>query len=599
MFVRCIARQWDAVRKGSVCRARGAKFGYLRGVFSRTNAALCFLLGSLVIGKAAHVFAEPLVRVRAESRIELGVAHQDVGMSISGALRDELGNPLRGRVLGIEAFALEDSPSPLRNQLTTDEAGRFALELPDTEHDYRLLATFAGDSTHRGVRVERRVERARADVRLELRLPSESTLDLDATSLLIDAIAESDAGGDGISMRLSDESGRTIASGVTGPEGRLSLAVSPSAAGAPGPGLLRLESARDDRRAEAQTEARVVRRRAVFIEMRAIGEHFEAGNHLRVAGQVRTRVGPRVGVPVGLFVGERHLETVLTKASGAFEAELWIDAPPGNLTIQARSEADATGAYPAAETRLTVPIEPPRPVPMLWIAVASGLLAGLLFMIGRASRDRAELEPGTSPPENLGSSVHRARRQGRRDRHRINGRAVQARSGTPLAHASVKIVHEQAQGSCSLVCDEHGRFASPILPAGRARLLVEALGHVSTQVDLELPHRGEWTSFVVRLESLRDRALSAFRRLTMRVLPSARAWGIWTNREAREWLTQRAPTQQATLGELTSEVERACYAREVPSEAEVAQIEQAAHVIEGHISADNGRESSAETRAVR
>jgi hypothetical protein len=85
----------------------------------------------------------------------------------------------------------------------------------------------------------------------------------------------------------------------------------------------------------------------------------------------------------------------------------------------------------------------------------------------------------------------------------------------------------------------------------------------------------------------------------VRVLPSARAWGIWTNREAREWLTQRAPTQQAVLGELTREVERACYAREVPSEAEVAQIEQAAHVIEDHISADNGRESSAETRAVR
>ena len=274
------------------------------------------------------MLAEPLVRVRAESRIELGVAHQDVGMSISGALRDELGNPLRGRTLGIEAFALEDSSQPLRNQLTTDDAGRFALELADTEHDYRLLATFAGDATHRGVRVERRVERARADVRLELRLPSESTLDLDSPSLVIDAIAESDAGGDGIAMRLSDESGRTVASGVTGADGRLSLRVRPDAAGAPGPGLLRLESARDDRRAEAQTEARVVRRRAVFIEMKPLGEHFEAGNLLRVVGKVRTRVGPRVNVPVGLFAGERHLETVLTKHARRVRGRALDRCPP-------------------------------------------------------------------------------------------------------------------------------------------------------------------------------------------------------------------------------------------------------------------------------
>ena len=195
--------------------------------------------------------------------------------------------------------------------------------------------------------------------------------------------------------------------------------------------------------------------------------------------------------------------------------------------------------------------------------------------------------------------MHPARRQGRRDRHRINGKAVQARSDAPLAQASVQIVHEQPMGSCTLVSDDHGRFASPILPAGRARVLVEAPGHVATQVDLEIPHRGEWTSFVVRLESLRDRALSPFRRLTMRVLPSARAWGIWTNREAREWLAQRAPAQQVMLGKLTTEVERACYAREIPSEADVAQIEHSSLLIEGSISADNNRESAAETRTVR
>ncbi len=44
---------------------------------------------------------------------------------------------------------------------------------------------------------------------------------------------------------------------------------------------------------------RVVRRRAVFIEMKPLGEHFEAGNLLRVVGKVRTKVGPSHQGPGG------------------------------------------------------------------------------------------------------------------------------------------------------------------------------------------------------------------------------------------------------------------------------------------------------------
>jgi hypothetical protein len=568
-------------------------------VFRRSLLALLTALLPLLCAPAS-LSAEPLVRVRAESRIELGVAHQEVGMLISGALRDELGRPLSARLLALEAFADGRAGEPWRTQVSTDEAGRFFLELGDADHDYRLLATFSGDATHRGVRVERRVERARADVRLELRLPSGNILDLDAEELAIEALAESDAGGEGIAMRLSDETGRILTSGVTDDEGRLSLRIPSDRFAMPGPGLLRLESARDGRRAEAQTEARVVRRRAVYVELVPLRASFEAGGSLRIRGSVRTRVAPRAGVPLGLYASDRHLETVISKEDGTFQAELWIDAAPGPLEIRARAEADATGAYPAAEKRLQLRIEPARPIPVTWLAATALATASLLWLATRARglkllRDR-DPDEGPAP---LRSSVRPARAQGRRDRLRVNGRALDARNDAPLPAASVSIVHEDPSGRCTLRADEHGRFGSPVLPAGRARVLVEAEGYISTQTDIELPHRGEWTSFVVRLESLRDRALSPFRRLAMHALPSSRAWGIWTNREAREWLSQRTPAQRDQLTELTQEVERACYARETPSESAVAEIERVAHSIEAELPGPASSPSSAETRSVR
>jgi hypothetical protein len=130
-------------------------------------------------------------------------------------------------------------------------------------------------------------------------------------------------------------------------------------------------------------------------------------------------------------------------------------------------------------------------------------------------------------------------------------------------------------------------------------LWVQAAGFVATQTELELPHRGEWTSFEVKLESLRDRALAPFRRLALKALPSPRTWGVWTSRETREWLIKRAPHQQAALGQLTADVERACYAEETPSETDVAEIERTIANIEADGAGGNVNESASETRAVR
>ncbi len=444
------------------------------------------------------------------------------------------------------------------------------------------------------------MERARADVRLELRLHEGHVIDLDADTFAIEAVAESDAGGDGIAMRLWDETGREVARGVTDADGRLRRTIPTRMLGSPGAGLLRIESLRDARRAEAQTEARVVRRRAVTVRIEPKGDQFEAGGALSVRGEVSTREAPRAGVPVGLFAGDRHLETVVTDAHGRFETDLWIDAPEGPLAITARAEGDATGAYPSSETRLIVRVQAARPVPIGWLVVATMVLAAVLWLLSRYRTQREfEANGDEAARESLAASIRPARAQGRRDRHRVNGRTLDLRNDRPISQAEITITHEQREASCTLKSDEYGRFSSPILPPGRARLRMSAEGYVTTETDVELPHRGEWTSFVVRLESLRVRALSPFRRLSLRALPSTRAWGIWTTREAREWIAQKLPGDRADLAELTLGVERACYAPEIPSEADVAAIEARAAAVEARLDEAADPRKNVDSRTVR
>jgi len=552
---------------------------------SSVRLLVCLLFLSCAALHAAPALAEPVVRVRGESRIELGVTHADVGVSITGALRDELGAPLSGRLLALEAVPVSDPGEPWRMQLTTDGEGRFSLEIADPEHDYRLLATFAGDETHRGVRVERRVERARSDVRLELRLPFGHTIDLDAPELVVEAIAESDVGGNGVAMRLWDEAGRELGRGTTDRAGHLRVRVPTSRMGAPGAGLVRIESLRDDRRAEAQTEARVVRRRAVFLALGVRAKEIEAGQPARLHGQAYTHASdqsrqPRGVLPVGLFMGDRHLATVMTNERGEFASDLWVDAEPGPIEITARTEGDATGAYPAAEARAQLRIAPARPVPLAWLLAAAVLVFTTALISSRRrkpSLDEVEREPRVREPTE--PSISPARAHGRRDRHTVSGRVIDLRGDRGLADAEVAIVHAQPEASCVLHTDQSGRFESPALPNGRVHLRISARGYVSTEIDVDLPHRGEWSAVQIRLESLRARALAAFRALAFGSLPSPKAWGIWTTREAREWISERAPGQRSAIRQLTSDVERACYAREQPEPEAVATIERTASAV--------------------
>ncbi len=93
--------------------------------------------------------AQPRLRVRAETRLELAQERVDSGVHLRGALLDDLGLPLASRELDIEVQPADDPAALVRERLRTDREGRFSLDVPLASHrTVRLRAIFSGDENH-------------------------------------------------------------------------------------------------------------------------------------------------------------------------------------------------------------------------------------------------------------------------------------------------------------------------------------------------------------------------------------------------------------------------------------------------------------------
>jgi len=121
--------------------------------------------------------------------------------------------------------------------------------------------------------------------------------------------------------------------------------------------------------------------------------------------------------------------------------------------------------------------------------------------------------------------------------------------------------------------DAEGAFIFERVSPGEHVLRVEARGYAAEETKVLSPHRGQWSEVTVRLENLRDRVLSAYRRVALALIPSSRLWEIWTNREvlihARE-----STAEGERLTDLTHRVEDAFYASEGPTEDDVDRVSE-------------------------
>lgn len=551
----------------------------MRAIHPHRRGAACLrALGWLIVASPVPVntaWAQAEVRVRAGTRIDLH-AEQDAGTArVAGRLLDDVDRPVAGALISL-AVRERSTASRSRLTLTTDTHGAFVATFASPPDAVQVAAEYAGDAFHDPSEQAVVVDSMRAPVRIVWTPAPDRRFDLDAPAQHVAFRAESSAGGSGLAVELRDELGRVLARGQTDATGRFAVALKRGVLGAPGAGTLSARSAADGSRSEGYAEASIIRFRPSRIEA---GVQVDAGE-LRIEGLLRDTRGGLAHKAIGVFASDAHVATVWTDQAGKFV--LRRPAPRDSVNAAAvdwevRFESDAPWIGSSHSDRLRVAHTDGGTSRLTWILMSMGVSA--LLLAATRSRSRPERAAAVTPRETPGIHAAKRRRLFGTRHSEVAGQALDATRGNALPSARVEL-RAPTGLRIAVPVDARGCFASGPLPEGPWTLLVEAEGYATGAARIDVPHRGEWLDLRVHLESLRAAAERRYRPVAGVLLPEAALWYFWS---ARETLAYAEATGRfsALLTRLTERVERACYARDTPSLAELEAIAEDATTLTG------------------
>jgi hypothetical protein len=527
--------------------------------------AVCSALGS-------RALAQPSVRVRATTRVELRATPSEQGLELDGSLLDDLGAPLAGRHLDV---VIDMGASARRTQtLQTSQDGRFHALLALRADHYRTVARFAGDTQYAGSEQARDADASLSGVTLQFIEPRSLRLDLDAPKQLVRLRADSASGGAGLDLRLHDERGHQLAAGRTDANAEFRVELAADALGEPGVGRLIARSSADARRAPAEAGLEVLRFRATSLSLAARSD--PQTGRVVLEGVLRDSRSGLANKAVGLFLGADHLATIWTSQNGAFRyatADLpQSESPRPALQLQARFDTDAPWIGASRSPVVVLQLHRSTPPSPLWLMVPLALCALLLWLLSRRElQDRHEQR--VSVPER-GAGFHPSRGASlRAGSTHISGDVRDATSGRPVPTA--KLTLQTTGHTLAVAIDAAARFQSPELRAGDWTFIIEAPGYATLSGRVTVPHRGEWSDVQVSLASLRSAALLAYRPAALRALPSLELWECWTARETLD-NALRSGLASTSFVQLTEQVERAAYAEQPPNANDLVEIQRVA-----------------------
>ncbi len=317
--------------------------------------------------------ARPTVEVKARQHLVVNAKAKGLTATVSGALLDDLGIPVPGEPLTIEAEGH-------RSKVRTDGEGRFRLELdfdgPGQKHvEVRAAAT----SLRSAAESRARVEVGRTTVTLRFDAPSEVSVGAPVPVEVTASTSEGNLRGALIHLSVNDQ---PLGARATNNIGRADISLDQLA---PGLHTLKAVFKGDQGNLGAEATHSIKAMRSLVVELQATNPEPAAGEPVVLEGQV---LGPGAAVSVVLMAAGKPTERGRTTDAGRFRFVLDPhDLPIGEVVFRATAHTARPGWRDGLSKEVMVTIEEPPPPSPAWIWGPA--VVALLSMLGALLRSRS------------------------------------------------------------------------------------------------------------------------------------------------------------------------------------------------------------------
>lgn len=540
---------------------------------------VCLMVGVLGIW-FARAHAGPTIEVRARPMVQITEVRQLASqrVRIAGQVLDrDTGGPLAATRITIH-YGEADSV------VTTDSAGGFATEMPQTDVDEARFEVAAAPFVDR---VE--VKSVIAPEKSALQLRIQAVADHEGAVLTVVPLLDGTPASPPLHLpvllhieRVSPvpAAERSLATLTT----ESPTPVTRAAVGGAGTVRVRVSFSGDDIYQPASAEITLDFRVTPQPELKlaAANEPVPFESTVRPQLVVTDGATPLAGLAVTLYAGTRRIDQRRTNAKG--RASFAVEAQSlgmGQVGLWARVEADGV-IESASSAPVVILVSPPQPLPLrtTLLAFAATATAALLFFALRRHvkwSARPKRVRHTDSADRLTATTTLGKPS---LRQRLSAAAQRDFGGTirdrirqrPVPDATIHL--DAPGGGIALAGNPLGEFATTDLPERAYAVTITAPGYMPYSMRMAVPHRGEFSQVTLELLPVREHAFALYRKIAEPLLPAQQRWGTWSPRQIVQFVRAKQPAPQ--LAALTDLVEKIYFSQHATAVEHLSDLERLA-----------------------
>jgi len=532
----------------------------------------------------------PTITVRGATRLEMeSIKRVQGGVMLTVKLLDsDLGEGVPSKRINLTIF--KDGVKILSTTATTTQTGSAQVFVPHRAGEYTLKLDFPGDRLYVAAQPKARTVDLSKNV-LTLTLTSPPLVDFAGRPFPVVVSARDEGAVEKLHVSLQVQRGEKVIAtkrGLTGPDGRWTIALKPRALGRAGELLLVATTPVTSRFNAARTAQRITLFSRVKVTLHLSKKRARIGSKVTLHGTVRDALGPVSGGIVRLTAANSRLAAAMTDAKGRFSRTVELRRVGlGNLRLRAHFVPRTGWRKPGASPAVILVVEPAKPIPIAYFLIPAGLT--LLFLLSvlvvrkrpwEGLRKRLARRQETKRPETGGIELGKRRSFSTLfavDHLSVSGTVVDLHLHEPLVDAKIYLrsagPNQEVQVTAT---DSAGRFELGDLSAGTYNLVATAPGWIPQSLMVDLPHRGELHGLSIRLQSVRVRVMQIYADVVRYLLPEPDLVRYWTPDESTKYLLSRDATSPVELKSLTAVTQEAYYAGAPPDVETISTAESLA-----------------------